>query len=78
MLRIMHILTLVNNLNFKTGDHLRILKYKVIFAKGYAPNWSGETFVIKEVKNTVPWAHFLMISMVEKLLKHFMKGTTRD
>ena len=39
---------------FKVGDHLRISKYKNIFAKGYTPNWSEEVFVIKEVKNTVP------------------------
>ena len=25
---------------FKIGDHVRISKYKNIFAKGYAPNWS--------------------------------------
>ena len=25
---------------FKVGDHVRISKYKSIFAKGYAPNWS--------------------------------------
>ena len=25
---------------FKTGDHVRISKYKNIFAKGYTPNWS--------------------------------------
>ena len=39
---------------FKIDDHVRISKYKNIFAKGYAPNWSGEVFVIKIVKNTVP------------------------
>ena len=38
---------------FKVGDHVRISKYKNIFAKGYTPNWSEEVFVIKEVKNTV-------------------------
>ena len=27
---------------FKVGDHDRISKYKNIFAKGYAPNWSEE------------------------------------
>ena len=27
---------------FKVGDHVRISKYKNIFAKGYAPNWSEE------------------------------------
>ena len=43
------------NPKFKVGDHVRISKYKNIFAKGYAPNWSG-VFVIKKVKKkTVPW-----------------------
>ena len=41
--------------NSKVGDHVRITKYKNIFAKGYSPNWSEEVFVIKKVKNTVPW-----------------------
>ena len=26
------------------------------FAKGYTPNWS-EVFIIKNVKNTVPWTY---------------------
>ena len=39
---------------FKVGDHVRIYKYKNIFAKGYTPKWSEEAFVIKKVKNTVP------------------------
>ena len=39
---------------FKVGDHVRISKYKNIFAKGYTPNWSEEVFVIKKIKNTVP------------------------
>ena len=42
---------------FKVGDRVRISKYKNIFAKGYTPNWSEEVFVIKNVKNTVPWAY---------------------
>ena len=41
------------DLKFKVGDHIRISKYKNIFAKGYTPNWSEEIFVIKEIKNTV-------------------------
>ena len=51
-----------NNKNpkFKIGDFVVVSKYKNIFAKCYAPNWSEETFVIKKVKNTVPWT--LMIS----------------
>ena len=35
---------------FKFGDHVRISKYKNIFAKGYTPNWSEDVFVIKAVK----------------------------
>ena len=33
---------------FKVGNHVRISKYKNIFAKGYTPNWSEEVFVIKK------------------------------
>ena len=31
---------------FKVGGHVKILKYKNIFAKGYIPNWSEEVFTI--------------------------------
>ena len=44
---------------FKVGDQVRITKYKNIFAKGYTPNWSEEIFVIKNVKNTVPWSYVI-------------------
>ena len=44
---------------FKVGDHVRISKYKNVFAKGCTPNWSEEIFVIKKVKNTVPWTHVI-------------------
>ena len=43
----------------KVGDHVRISKYKNIFAKGYTPNWSEEVFAIKKVKNTVPWTYVI-------------------
>ena len=33
---------------FKIGDHVRISKYKNIFAKGYAPKWSEDIFVVKK------------------------------
>ena len=39
---------------FNVGDHFKTSKYKNIFARGYAPNWSEEIFVIKQIKNTVP------------------------
>ena len=44
---------------FKIGDHVRISKYKNIFAKEYMPNWGEEVFVIKKVKNTVPWTYVI-------------------
>ena len=47
------------DLKFKVRDHVRISKYKNIFAKGYTPNWSEEVFVIKKVKNTVPWTYVI-------------------
>ena len=43
----------------KVGDHVRISKYKNIFAKGYTPNCSEDVFAIKEVKNTVPWPYVI-------------------
>ena len=44
---------------FKVGDRVRISKCKNILAKGYTPNWSEEVFVIKKVKNTVPWTYVI-------------------
>ena len=51
----------VNNKDpkFKIGYHVRISKYKNIFAEGHTPNWSEEIFVIKEIKNTVSWAYVI-------------------
>ena len=48
-----------NDPKFKVGDHVRISKYQNIFAKGYTPNWSEEVFVIKKIKNTVPWTYVI-------------------
>ena len=44
---------------FNVSDHVRITKCKNIFAKGYAPNWSEEVFVIKKFKDTVLWTYIL-------------------
>ena len=51
----------VNNKDpkFKVGDHVRISKYKNIFAKGYTPNWSEEVFIISKIKNKVPWTYVI-------------------
>ena len=44
---------------FKVGDHVRISKYKNIFAKGYTPNWSEEVFIVSKIKNTIPWTYVI-------------------
>ena len=41
---------------FTIGDHVRISKYKNIFAKGSTPNWSEEVFVVIKIKKKIPWA----------------------
>ena len=61
-----------NNQNprFKVSDHVRISKYKSIFAKVYTPTWSENVFVIKKVINAVLWTNVLK---VKKFLELFMK-----
>ena len=51
----------VNNKDpkFKVGDNVKISKYKIIFAKGCVLNWSEEIFIIKRIKNTVPWTYVI-------------------
>ena len=44
---------------FKVSGHVRVSKFKNIFAKGYTPSWSEEVFVIKKVKDTVPWSYVI-------------------
>ena len=56
---------------FKVGDHVRISKYKNIFAKGYAPNWSEEVFAIKNFKNKVPWAYVINDFKGEEIMGTF-------
>ena len=56
------------NPKFKVGDHVRISKYKNIFAKGYTPNWSEEVFIINKIKNTVPWTYYISDLNGEKII----------
>ena len=56
---------------FKVGDHVRLSKYKKIFTKGYTPNWSEEVFVIKEVKDTVPWTYVITDLNGEEIIGKF-------
>ena len=50
----------------KVGDHVRISKYKNIFARRYTQNWSENVFVSK-MKNTVPWAYIMSDLNGEKI-----------
>ena len=59
------------NPKFTAGDHVRISKYKNIFAKGYVPNWSEEIFVIKKVKNSVPWTYVINDLNNEEIIGSF-------
>ena len=65
------------NPKFEVGDHVRISKCKNIFIKGYMPNCIEEIFIIKKIKNTVPWTMLLTILIVKKLLINFMKMNSK-
>ena len=56
---------------FKVGGRVRISKYKNIFPKGYTPNWSEEVFVIKKVKNKVPWTYVVNDLNGEEIIRTF-------
>ena len=56
---------------FKVGDHVWISNYKNIFAKGYDPNWSEEIFIVKKIKNTVPWTYVISDSNGEEIIGSF-------
>ena len=67
---------------FKVGDYVRISKYKNIFAKGYTPNWSEKIFMIKNIKNTVPWAYVIYHLNDEEIIGTFyekeLQGTNQQ
>ena len=63
------------NSKFKVGDHVRISKYKNIFAKGYIICQIGQKkyLLLRKLKILYHGHMLLMILMVKKLLVHFMK-----
>ena len=56
---------------FKVGDHVRISKFKDVFAKVYTPNWSEEVFIVKKIKNTVPWTYVISDLNGEEFVGNF-------
>ena len=59
------------NPKFKFGDNVRISKYKNISTEDYVPNWSEEVFVIKKIKNTVPWTYVISYLNREEIVETF-------
>ena len=56
---------------FKVGDRVRISRYKNIFAKGYAPNWSSELFIVNKINDTVPYTYNLKDLNDEEIIGSF-------
>ena len=56
---------------FKVSDHVRISKYKNLFAEEYTQNWSEKVFVVSKVKNTVPWTNVISDLNIEKIAGSF-------
>ena len=56
---------------FKVNDHVKISKYKNVFAKGYTPNLSEEIFLVKKIKNAVPWTYVISDLNGEEIVGSF-------
>ena len=57
---------------FKVRDrYIRISRYKNIFAKRYAPNWSSEIFIVDKINDTVPYTYNLKDLNDEEILGSF-------
>ena len=56
---------------FKVGDRVRVHKLKNIFAKGYTPNWSSETFIVHKINDTVPYTYNLKNLNDEEIISSF-------
>ena len=56
---------------FKVGDRVRISRYKNIFAKRYAPNWSSEIFIVDKINDTVTYTYNLKDLNAEEIIGSF-------
>ena len=56
---------------FKVDDRVRISRYKNILAKGYAPNWSSEIFIVDKINDTVPYTYNLKDLNNEEIIGSF-------
>ena len=62
---------LIIKILYKTGDIARISKYKNVCAISYVLNWSEEVFVVKKVRNTIPWTYFISDLKGEEIVGKF-------
>ena len=54
------------------------MKYKKVFAKGYIPNLLEEVFVIKKIKNTVPWKYAISDLNGEEIVGTFYEKELKN
>ena len=47
-------------------------------AKGYTPNSSEEIFVVKKIKNTVPWTYVISDLNVEDIIGSFYEKELQE
>ena len=66
------------NPKFKVGDNVKISKYKNIFVKGYAANWSEEVLVVSKIKNAVPWTYVVSDLNGEEITRNFYEKTSQE
>ena len=56
---------------FKVGDRVIISRYKNMFSKVYAPNWSSEIFIVDKVNDTVSYTYNLKDLNDEEIIGSF-------
>ena len=63
---------MIKILNLKLAiKNIQKYKYKNIFTKGYMLNWSDEIFVVRKIKNTVPWTYVISDLNSEQIIGTF-------
>ena len=65
-----------NGPKFKVGNHVRMSKYKNMFARDYIPNWS-EVFAIKKVKKTLSRGHMIFAILKEHFTKKIANNKSK-
>ena len=56
---------------FEVGNEVRLSKIKMVFAKGYLPNWTEEIFTVSKVLNTIPTQYKVRDYRNEEILGSF-------